>query len=125
MRAYPCPCCGYLVFPGPPGSEEQCPICGWIDDESQLRFAGFSGRPNGTSLLEGQRSFVEIGAKDRASLPFVRFPASYDRRDPSWRELDDDRDDIEPIPSDTFGLVYPDDLTTLYYWSPQYWRNSK
>jgi anaerobic ribonucleoside-triphosphate reductase len=31
---WPCPCCGYQVFTGPPGSYEICPVCGWEDDLS-------------------------------------------------------------------------------------------
>lgn len=35
---FPCPCCGYLVFDREPGFHQVCPICGWEDDLSQLRF---------------------------------------------------------------------------------------
>lgn len=40
---YPCPCCGYLVFDEEPGSYDNCPVCGWEDDLSQLRFPTMAG----------------------------------------------------------------------------------
>ena len=45
----PCPCCGYLVLPEA-GLYDICPICGWEDDISQLRFATMPGGANRPSL---------------------------------------------------------------------------
>ncbi|MGZ3504307.1 MAG: CPCC family cysteine-rich protein [Vulcanimicrobiaceae bacterium] len=124
MSRYPCPSCGYLVFDLAPGSEAICPICGWLDDLMHLRFVLFDGRPNGISLLEAQRNFVAIGAKDAHALRNVRFPVASDVRDPDWRPVDLDQDEPESIPNDFDGLSYPQDPTLLYYWSPRYFRRS-
>jgi len=55
--AYPCPCCGYLVFGDLPGSYGICPICFWEDDLSQLRFP-MTGGANHVTLVDGQRNFI-------------------------------------------------------------------
>ena len=39
----PCPSCGHLVFDEEPGSYSICPVCGWEDDLSQLRFVTTGG----------------------------------------------------------------------------------
>jgi hypothetical protein len=60
MPSNPCPSCGYLVFTGPPGSTEICPICYWEDDALQLEFATtLGGWSNGPTLLEAQRNFAD------------------------------------------------------------------
>ena len=72
---YPCPCCGYLVFDEGPGSYAICPVCGWEDDLSQLRFTGMgeanapliecqqaTAQPlasSGTSAAAAERSYVQ------------------------------------------------------------------
>src|ERR1700676_3036143 len=48
-KKHPCPCCGYRVLEEP-GAYEICPICGWEDDVSQLRFATMPGGANRPSL---------------------------------------------------------------------------
>ena len=120
MKPYTCPCCGYRVFAGPPGSEELCPICGWRDDLMHLRFVLFNGLPNGISLADAQQNFVALGAKDAASLASVRFPTATDERDTDWRPFDSQVDEAESIPTDYVGLSTPDDPTEFYYWLPQY-----
>ena len=119
-EAYPCPCCGYRVFARPPGSEDPCPICGWIDDLMQLRFAAFDGQPNRISLLRAQRNYAAIGAKDEAALTHVRFPRDGDVRDPEWRALDTDSDDVGSVPVDFDALAEPEDPSALYYWLPRH-----
>ena len=63
---FPCPCCGYLVFSGTPGTDEICPICGWQDDVSQLRDPSSSGGANEPSLIEAQMNLANFGASTRA-----------------------------------------------------------
>jgi hypothetical protein len=113
--ASPCPCCGYLVFPEP-ASGEICPICGWQDDVSQLRFPRETGA-NRVSLLEGQRNFLEFGTSDRRKVDRVRVVTSAGERDPEWRPLDEARDEIEePVSGVDYGASYPQDYARLYYW---------
>jgi Cysteine-rich CPCC len=119
---YTCPCCGYREFGGPPGTEELCPICGWMDDLMHLRFPLFNGLPNGISLVDAQLNYSIVGAKDADSLKSVRFPDERDERDPNWRAIDLDIDTPESIPNDFDGLAEPEDPTTLYYWLPTYGR---
>jgi hypothetical protein len=75
VHRFPCPCCGYLAFSGPPGTHEFCPICGWEDDLSQLRFPGLSGA-NKISLKVAQKIFVAFGASnsEKAVMSRVRAP---------------------------------------------------
>ena len=110
MEKYTCPCCGYLVFFEQPGSYEICPICGWEDDISQLRFFTMSGGANKLSLLAAQHDFLKRGVKDEVILQ------SY-KKDNGWRILDEDRDVCEVVePGKDYGASYPKDSTDLYYW---------
>lgn len=77
MRAYACPCCGYLTLAEAPGSYEVCPVCLWEDDPLQLRDQDFSGGANRVSLNEGRRNFRECGA----SSPELRDSARKPRPD--------------------------------------------
>jgi Cysteine-rich CPCC len=108
---YTCPCCGYKVFSGPPGTEETCPVCGWRDDLMHLRFPLFAGRPNGISLADAQVNYAMTG-----------FPARQYERDPEWRAIDRDVDDLADVPVDFDALAEPEDFTSLYYWLPSYWQ---
>jgi len=116
--SYPGPCCGDLVFSDRPGSEKRCPICGWIDDVMQLRFPAFAAQPNHVSLVNAQRNYAAIGAKDAAALPEVRFADERDARDGEWRAIDSDVDDLPSVPTDFEALTVPADPTALYYWLP-------
>jgi Cysteine-rich CPCC len=117
-QTYTCPCCGYRVFSGPPGTEQLCPICGWRDDVMHLRFPFFNGMPNGISLVDAQLNYSVIGAKDDTALKSVRFAGAGDKRDPDWRPIDLDVDDPQEVPVDFDGIAEPEDPTTLYYWLP-------
>ena len=120
---YPCPCCGYLVFDEPPGSDCLCPICFWEDDLSQLRFPLQGGGANKPSLLEAQRAFQRIGAVEARLVSHVRAATPQDRREQGWRPVDPKRDDVEyAVRGMNYGSTYPDDETVLYYWRPTYWR---
>ena len=85
MPPYPCPCCGYLVFPDPPGSYDFCPVRGWEDDLSQLRFPAMGGAQ--APLARCQEAVTEsaIGDAERGGFG----------RDPHWRPLDTKSDVVE------------------------------
>jgi hypothetical protein len=78
--AYPCACCGFLVFSEPPGSHEICELCGWEDDLVQLRFPGLRGGANACSLAECQ-------ARALASLDPSALEHGGYQRAPGWRPL--------------------------------------
>jgi hypothetical protein len=119
---YPCPCCGYLIFPEPPGSYDICEICFWEDDLSQLRFQHSTGA-NHVSLVEGQINFAAIGASEERVREFVRPVMASDVREKEWRQIDLASDDLEEgVSGIDYGETYPDDNTVLYYWRPTYWR---
>ncbi|MGB6962400.1 MAG: CPCC family cysteine-rich protein [Candidatus Acidiferrum sp.] len=124
MNNFPCPCCGYLVFTGPPGSYDICPICFWEDDLSQLRFVRTDGA-NRVSLTQAQRGFANDGVSESKFKKHVRKPGKDDSRDPKWRPIDESLDNIEDsVRGTNYGLTYPTDSTSLYYWRPNYWRRS-
>ena len=56
---YPCPSCGFLVFDEPSGSYDICPICGWEDDNVQLKYPLMRGGANGGSLLDYQKDILK------------------------------------------------------------------
>ncbi|MEZ5651053.1 MAG: CPCC family cysteine-rich protein [Burkholderiaceae bacterium] len=115
--SFPCPCCGYRVFRHGPGSDERCPVCGWVDDLSQLRYAELDHGPNQTSLRKAQHIFL----RGESSADGAHEPTSIRRdgwlRDPRWRPIDPTRDSIErPTACQSYGEFWPRDLTWLYYW---------
>ncbi len=118
---YPCPCCGHLVFGGPPGSYDICPICFWEDDVVQLEFATtLAGGANRTTLADAQRNFAQLGACEARSVKHVRPPLADEPRDPLWRPVDPARDSFPDCDS---GERAPELDETLYYWRPTFWRN--
>lgn len=121
---FPCPCCGYLVFDHEPGFHQICPICGWEDDLSQLRFALMPGSSNTVCLGEAQKNYVDYGASERRNKGRTRLPLEGEGLDPGWRRLDPHRDNVEqPTRGVRYGDSYPwPDTTVLYYWRPTYWR---
>src|SRR6185295_4947122 len=122
-RSYPCPCCGYLSYDEPPGSYDSCEICLWKDDPSQLRYPETRGGANRASLVQAQENFRSTGASHHCSLPHVRESVSKDERDPGWRLWNRATDDTgRATTSDGYGMRYPTDTTTLYYWRNTYWR---
>jgi Cysteine-rich CPCC len=118
----PCPCCGYLVLDELPGSYDICPICGWEDDISQLRFPRMACGANKISLIEAQSNFVRHRDSDPLHPPLGRPPSAEDVRDPDWRPIDEAHDEIEePVPGLDYGETYPADVTELYYRRSSCW----
>jgi Cysteine-rich CPCC len=121
---YPCPCCGYDVFGGPPGSYDICPICFWEDDIVQLAFPDLAGGANGCSLMEGQRNLVAFGACNMRIKPHVRAPQGADVRNPAWWPLEPTRDRYlkwdRPEDREAWQAA-KDTALCLYYWLPEYW----
>jgi hypothetical protein len=120
MSVYPCPCCGYLVFEGPPGSDDICMICFWEDDASQLRFPQLGDQTNFVPLAEAQRNYAQFGAIEARFAGDVRKPTEADARDPEFRAIEAG-DSFEADPTDEGG---PSDPTALYYWRPTFWRKA-
>jgi hypothetical protein len=119
---YPCPCCGYVVFGEPAGSDDICPICFWEDDLWQLRFVDSTGGANRPSLVEAQRNYASFGCSEPRLLQHVRPPSTFEQRDPEWRPVNV-ASDVETRARDVdYGRTYPSDHTTLYYWRSSYWR---
>lgn len=119
---YPCPCCGYLVFGESPGSYDICPICFWEDDISQLRFPMLTGA-NHVSLIEAQRNYARDGVCELRLRSHARLPKESDVRDPDWRPIDENIDNLENhVSGIDYGETYPKDYTCLYYWRQGYWR---
>lgn len=83
---YPCPCCGYIVFPAKPGSYDICPICRWEDDAAQLRWPTRGGA--NVPLVDAQANYRAFGVCDRRLSRYARAPnPERERRDSSWRPL--------------------------------------
>lgn len=114
---YTCPVCGYLTFNEPPGSNDICRVCGWEDDESQLRFPYTSGA-NKESLVVAQEVYQKRGYSNRNILMrlFVKDnPRNY-QKDSNWRLLAKEDKVEEQQPGVEYGETYPKDPTKLYYW---------
>ncbi len=109
--SYPCPCCGWVVFEEEPGSYDICPICGWEDDLSQLRFPRMGGA--NIPLLDAQAVWLsERYAQDDLDPAALGY-----RQEPEWRPLNPTVDEIEdPAPRRDYGTSYERDRTRYYYW---------
>lgn len=78
---HPCPACGFLVFTLAFGSEETCPVCGWVDDFLQLAHPDFTlGANSGVSLREAQASAL-------LAYPMTVKASGAFARDGRWRPL--------------------------------------
>ncbi|MBK1643166.1 hydrolase [Thiocapsa imhoffii] len=123
-QKFPCPCCGYCVHEHEPGFHQVCPICGWEDDLSQLRFVAMPGSSNTVSLVEAQQNYQRYGASERRRIGETRAPVDGETRDAGWRPVDPTLDNIEhPVRGVPYGDSYPwPDTTVLYYWRRTYWR---
>ena len=115
MERFTCPCCGYLVFEAPPGSDEFCPVCGWQDDLSQLRFAKLAGGANRPSLIEAQRHNATLGTSDPPRPPESAAAIGLPRNS-DWRPIDPFRDRLDEPATGDVGDTYQEDTTAYYYW---------
>ena len=108
---FPCPACGFRVFSNPPGSFSECPVCGWEDDEVQLRYPGTPTGANANGLMGYQKRVMERIPVD---IPVIK---GFER-DSEWRPLRPEEatglfETGEP------GKTYFDELggeTPKYYW---------
>lgn len=67
-----CPCCGYATLENV-ADFDICDICYWEDDgqdfiETSEEFRG----PNGVSLSEARKNYIEFGAAEKKDLEHVR-----------------------------------------------------
>lgn len=76
----PYPSYGFIVFPGPAGSFDFCPVCLWEDDESMLGNRCLKPTDERHSLAEWQNSSLE-----EFPLPIKALHGYV--RDPAWRLL--------------------------------------
>jgi hypothetical protein len=120
-RRFPCPCCGHVVFPEPPGSYAICPLCRWEDDIVQLRWPDSAGGANRASLIESQRYLHEFGAKE-GRFPSVRRAVDDEGVEDGWRPIDEALDSFEP--QGVQEASWPVDVTVLYWWRSSFWRRS-
>ncbi|MGW1198773.1 CPCC family cysteine-rich protein [Streptomyces sp. NPDC002536] len=118
----PCPCCGHQMF-GELWSDEICSVCFWQENPYQLRYPWAEAGPNGgLSLMEAQANYRKFGAMEERHRRHVRPPTNDEPLDPGWRPVDVSRDPFEPGPS---SVPMPEDLTSLYWWRPNYWRRDE
>jgi len=75
MNKYSCPCCELLTFDEPlEGTYNICPVCGWEDDEIQLKNPNYEGGANKVSLYQAKENFKIIGAIDNEAIKYSRKP---------------------------------------------------
>ena len=124
MSMFPCPCCGYVVLPEPPGSYDICAICFWEDDALQLEFATtLSGGANSPTLLDAQRNYAVFGACEQRFVTNVRAPEGGTLREPDWRPIDPARDQFPEWGECHDRAPAVDD--SLYYWRDSFWRRKR
>jgi hypothetical protein len=112
--AFPCPCCGFIVFDEAPGSYAVCAICAWEDDAVQSANPCTRGGANLNSLAEAQEIFQfstpEADLKECRERGFVR--------DLKWRPLNNIEKEIFRKESDNGTRWINAALTEAreYYW---------
>ncbi len=106
---------------GEHGGYEICAVCFWEDDLAQLRWPWTYGA-NSVGLVEAQRNYQRFGAMEKRFLKNVRAPGQDEPLDPGWRPIDLSRDSFEE-PGNSGD--WPDDLTALYWWRPNFWRGDE
>jgi hypothetical protein len=118
--AHPCPCCGHLTLDEPPGSYSICAVCFWEDDDVQLRWPTMEGGANRPSLVDAQAAYAEHGAMEDRFVANVRPPRPDEPVERGWRRIDLDLDSFEAL--DDRSAEWPDDVTRLYWWRPNFWH---
>ncbi|HEY0890347.1 MAG TPA: CPCC family cysteine-rich protein [Nocardioides sp.] len=119
---WPCPCCGYRTLDQGPGDYDLCHVCWWEDDPVALRWPLVDEGPNAMALLEAQRNYQAFGAFAASARTKVRPPHEDEGREPGWRPLDPTVDDFEQSPDAAAHIPWPEDLQSLYWWRPTYFR---
>jgi hypothetical protein len=115
---YPCPVCGHLSYPEPPGSYDICDVCGWEDDALQLEFATtLAGGANGITLAEAQARFAKARSRLARKFSVAVFPRE---QDPTWRPIDPAHDQF-PIWQEKEPERASDGDERLYYWRDTFW----
>jgi hypothetical protein len=118
---YPCPVCGYLTFAEPPGSYDNCAVCGWEDDALQLEFATtLAGGANRLTLADAQAAFAKAASRFARKNPGAVVPRD---RDPTWRPIDPSRD-FFPVWEENQPERAPSEVEQLYYWRETFWRRA-
>jgi hypothetical protein len=101
------------------GSFMICPVCGWEDDPVQLRWPGYEGGANRSSLLQAQSNFQRFGASEEKWMPRLRAAREDEPREPGFRFADPEVDDLEPL---GHRGEWPRDMAALYWWRRSFWR---
>lgn len=112
----PCPSCGFIVFPGPAGSFDVCPVCGWEDDESML------GNP---CVPPTEESLCLSAWQAQTLRRFPRWMSEYHgyRRDPCWRPLT--HAEILYYATRAAAIDGGEDLDeSVFYMEDAYWNKS-
>ena len=117
---FPCPCCGYQTFPEAPGSQLICPVCFWEDDIMQLRWPLMQGGANSSNLVDSQKNYQRLGAREARLVTKVRAPLEPEGREELWRPVNLKLDNFEETL--VVSSPWPTDRTVLYWWSGRYWR---
>ncbi|HSW74521.1 MAG TPA: CPCC family cysteine-rich protein [Candidatus Saccharimonadales bacterium] len=112
QHQYPCPICGYYVFDERPGSYDTCRVCGWEDDNVQLRYPDMGGA-NKESLIEAQTLFLS-----KPTSPAVQ---AY-MRDSQWRPLNENDKELYKKRKDIVeNAPWPRNYEVLYWWRDNFW----
>jgi hypothetical protein len=106
----PCPVCGFIVFSGPPGSYDICPVCGWEDDPVQLVHPLLQGGANRKSLAESQIAILK-------TIPVAVREQGGFKRDDCWRPLNEEELRVRSdVPNDGQSYFEASTEDPIYYW---------
>jgi cysteine-rich CPCC protein len=100
-----------MVFEEGPGSHDICPVCGWEDDDVQLRHPGMAGGANQRSLWEDQQDLLR-------RVPLTVLVQDGFERDPTWRALKPDEVATVGAPRTGLDDSHPagESESPHYYW---------
>jgi hypothetical protein len=113
VKKYPCPCCGFITMEEELGSYHICEVCGWEDDDIQLKYPAMRIGANGQNFIEYQwivKRCLPVDIKEH--LGWIR--------DSDWRPLT--REEIEKARKQTFPVSGEEyfkavcENNTKYYW---------